>query len=88
LTREEIHEYWASGEPSDKAGGYAVQGLAAAFIERIAGSYSGVMGLPLYETAQLLGAIGWRVGPGIRAVTVAARHTGAPEAGAQGGARG
>lgn len=87
LTREEIHEYWASGEPADKAGGYAVQGLAAAFIERIAGSYSGVMGLPLYETAQLLAAIGWRVGPGI-VPAGAARHTGAPEAGAQGGARG
>jgi len=86
LTGEEIHEYWASGEPADKAGGYAVQGLAAAFIERIAGSYSGVMGLPLYETAQLLTAIGWRVGPGILAPGLA-QHTGAPEASAQGGAR-
>lgn len=62
LTVEEIREYWATGEPADKAGGYAVQGLAAAFIERIAGSYSGVMGLPLFETAQLLGSAGWHIG--------------------------
>jgi septum formation protein len=54
LTPEERRTYWASGEPADKAGGYAVQGLAAVFIERIAGSYSGIMGLPLYETAELL----------------------------------
>ncbi|MBT8144369.1 MAG: Maf family protein, partial [Gammaproteobacteria bacterium] len=46
--------YWDTGEPSDKAGGYAIQGRAAVFIEHIAGSYSGVMGLPLFETAQLL----------------------------------
>jgi septum formation protein len=58
LTPEERRAYWASGEPVDKAGGYAVQGLAAVFIERIAGSYSGVMGLPLYETAQLLETLG------------------------------
>lgn len=50
--------YWATGEPADKAGGYAVQGLGAVFIERIEGSYSGVMGLPLYETALLLSAAG------------------------------
>jgi nucleoside triphosphate pyrophosphatase len=59
LSQEEMRAYWASGEPADKAGAYAVQGLAAAFIERIAGSYSGVMGLPLFETAQLLSSIGW-----------------------------
>ena len=47
-----------AGEPADKAGGYAVQGLAAAFIQRIEGSYSGIMGLPLFETMQLLGTIG------------------------------
>lgn len=46
--------YWASGEPLGKAGGYAIQGLGAVFIEHMDGSYSGVMGLPLYETAQLL----------------------------------
>lgn len=56
LTDEEIRAYWRSGEPADKAGAYAVQGLAARFIERIAGSYSGIVGLPLYETAQLLQA--------------------------------
>lgn len=54
LSDREISAYWLTGEPADKAGGYAIQGLAAAFIERIAGSYSGVMGLPLFETAELL----------------------------------
>lgn len=52
----EAAAYWASGEPRDKAGGYAIQGLGALFIEHIRGSYSGVMGLPLYETARLLQA--------------------------------
>lgn len=46
--------YWDSGEPRDKAGGYAVQGLGATFVAGLAGSYSGVMGLPLFETAALL----------------------------------
>ncbi len=50
----EIARYCATGEPHDKAGGYAIQGLAAVFVERINGSYSGVMGLPLFETAALL----------------------------------
>ncbi len=54
LTEEQIERYCASGEPFDKAGGYAIQGLAATFIEHLEGSYSGVMGLPLFETAQLL----------------------------------
>jgi septum formation protein len=57
--------YWTTGEPLGKAGGYAVQGLAAAFISRIEGSYSGVMGLPLAETAGLLKAAGisiWQTG--------------------------
>jgi septum formation protein len=58
VTLREAADYWASGEPRDKAGSYAIQGLAAMFIERIEGSYSGVMGLPLYETAQLLQAQG------------------------------
>jgi septum formation protein len=58
LSDEEIRRYWRSGEPADKAGGYAVQGRAALFIERIAGSYSGIMGLPLFETGELLAAIG------------------------------
>lgn len=54
LSFAEIKQYWETGEPQDKAGAYAVQGLAAAFIERIEGSYSGIMGLPLFETADLL----------------------------------
>ena len=54
LSRQEISDYWQTGEPQDKAGAYAVQGLAAVFIERIEGSYSGIMGLPLFETAQLI----------------------------------
>jgi len=59
----EAAAYWASGEPRDKAGGYAIQGRAAAFVESISGSYSGVVGLPLYETAALLAQAGlapWR----------------------------
>ena len=54
LSDEEIRRYVASGEPMDKAGAYAIQGRAAAFIASIAGSYSGVMGLPLFETVGLL----------------------------------
>jgi septum formation protein len=50
--------YWESGEPADKAGGYAIQGLGAVFVTRLEGSYSGVMGLPLYETASMLQARG------------------------------
>lgn len=50
--------YWASGEPCDKAGGYAIQGLGAVFVERIEGSYSAVVGLPLCETASLLAEFG------------------------------
>ncbi|HEX3096420.1 MAG TPA: Maf family protein [Usitatibacter sp.] len=53
-----IQAYVASGEPHDKAGGYGIQGRAGAFVERIEGSYSGVMGLPLYETANLLRLFG------------------------------
>jgi septum formation protein len=54
----ECAAYWETGEPHDKAGGYAVQGLGAVFIESLSGSYSGVMGLPLFETAELLRAAG------------------------------
>lgn len=54
ISRSEIASYWQSGEPQDKAGAYAIQGLAAVFIERIEGSYSGIMGLPIFETSQLL----------------------------------
>jgi len=58
---EEAADYWASGEPLDKAGGYAIQGLGALFIEHLQGSYSGVMGLPLFETAELLENAGIRI---------------------------
>lgn len=58
LSDTDIENYWHTGEPLDKAGGYAIQGIAAAFIERIDGSYSGVMGLPLYETAEILSDFG------------------------------
>ncbi|MFZ9296832.1 MAG: Maf family protein [Hylemonella sp.] len=61
LSKKEIAAYVASGEPMGKAGAYAVQGKAAGFIDRIAGSYSGIMGLPLYETAQLLRSFGCRL---------------------------
>jgi septum formation protein len=61
LTRSQIQAYVASGEPMGKAGAYAVQGRAAAYIERISGSYSGIMGLPMFETAQLLRAFGFKV---------------------------
>jgi len=54
----EMAAYWACGEPADKAGGYAIQGRGAAFVEHLEGSYSGVMGLPLFETAELLGRFG------------------------------
>jgi septum formation protein len=65
VTPEECAAYWESGEPRDKAGGYAIQGGGALFIEHLSGSFSGVMGLPLYETGQLLAAAGirwWRPG--------------------------
>ncbi|MBI4189263.1 MAG: septum formation inhibitor Maf [Betaproteobacteria bacterium] len=54
LGDDEIRRYVASGEPLDKAGAYAIQGRAAVFVRAISGSYSGIMGLPLYETAELL----------------------------------
>jgi septum formation protein len=54
LSESEIMDYCKTGEPIGKAGGYAIQGKAAIFIERLEGSYSGVMGLPLFETGQLL----------------------------------
>ena len=54
LTTEQIHTYIASGEPFGKAGAYGIQGLGGAFIPSIRGSYSGIMGLPIYETQQLL----------------------------------
>jgi septum formation protein len=58
VTPAEAAAYWASGEPQDKAGGYAIQGLGAVFVSSIDGSFSGVVGLPLAETAALLQAAG------------------------------
>ncbi len=58
MTPAQIRRYVEGGEPMGKAGAYAVQGAAAAFIARISGSYSGIMGLPMFETAQLLRACG------------------------------
>ena len=60
LSAAECRNYWASSEPVDKAGAYAIQGFGAVFIARLEGSYSGVMGLPLCETAALLDAAGVR----------------------------
>lgn len=65
LGDEEISAYWRTGEPAGKAGGYAVQGVGAIFIEQLHGSYSGVMGLPVFETAQLLQEFGIKL-PGNR----------------------
>ena len=61
MTPEQIRVYVATDEPMGKAGAYAVQGRAAAYISRLSGSYSGILGLPVYETAQLLRAVGLAV---------------------------
>jgi len=58
ISADEAQRYWASGEPVDKAGGYAIQGLGAVFVTGLSGSYSAVVGLPLSETAELLGTFG------------------------------
>lgn len=60
LQEEEIAHYVRSGEPMDKAGAYGIQGRAGLFVEYMAGSYSGVMGLPVCETGELLKRVGWR----------------------------
>ncbi|MFK0311533.1 Maf family protein [Pseudomonas sp. NPDC090233] len=64
ITAEEAERYWASGEPADKAGGYAIQGLGAVFVTGLQGSYSAVVGLPLSETADMLSQFGiacWQI---------------------------
>ena len=58
ISTNELEAYWASGEPADKAGGWAIQGKGAVFVKNIEGSYSAVMGLPLYETAECLKSFG------------------------------
>ncbi len=60
LTPSQLSDYVDTGEPLGKAGAYAVQGRAATFIERISGSYSGIMGLPVFETAALLREVGFK----------------------------
>jgi septum formation protein len=70
LSERECALYWDSGEPCDKAGAYAIQGLGAAFVQELRGSYSGVVGLPLFETARLLAEAGvplWGSVAGVRA---------------------
>ena len=62
LEAAEIEAYCASGEPMDKAGGYAIQGRAAVFIKHLEGSYSSVMGLPIFETAEMLKQVGVKIG--------------------------
>lgn len=57
ISTEEAKNYWLSGEPKDKAGGYAIQGLGGVFVRRLKGSYSGVVGLPIFELTQLLAQI-------------------------------
>lgn len=58
ISPSEIDAYWSSGEPADKAGSYAIQGLGAVFVSRVEGSYSAVVGLPLLETAEMLAEFG------------------------------
>lgn len=62
LSAAEREAYWATGEPADKAGAYAIQGHGALFVRHINGSYTGVVGLPLFETAELLRCVGYRPG--------------------------
>jgi septum formation protein len=61
LSAAAVRAYVASGEPMGKAGAYAIQGLAAAHVAHISGSYSGIMGLPMFETAALLRSFGWKL---------------------------
>lgn len=61
LSEAEMAAYWDSGEPVDKAGAYAIQGIGGIFVSHLSGSFSGVMGLPVHETAELLRSVGIRV---------------------------
>ena len=62
ISEAAARSYWETGEPADKAGGYGIQGFGAVFVEHISGSYSGVVGLPLYETAELFRIFGFSPG--------------------------
>jgi septum formation protein len=66
ISADEAAAYWDTGEPEDKAGGYGIQGRGAVFVNNLEGSYSGVMGLPLFETAELLAAVGVDLFPASR----------------------
>jgi septum formation protein len=59
LCEQQMRDYWLTKEPADKAGSYAIQGIGGQFVEHINGSYSGIVGLPLFETKQLLNEIGY-----------------------------
>ncbi len=61
ISAEEAGQYWDTGEPADKAGAYAIQGRGGVFVESMRGSYSGVVGLPVYETVRLLAKVGIEV---------------------------
>ena len=61
LSEDTMAVYWSTGEPADKAGAYAIQGMAAVWVSEIKGSYSGIMGLPLFETSQLLAQAGVKI---------------------------
>ena len=61
MTPSQIEDYVASGEPMGKAGAYAIQGRAAAWVSHLSGSYTGIMGLPLFEVAELLRPLGFIV---------------------------
>ncbi|MEQ1636117.1 MAG: Maf family protein [Methylococcales bacterium] len=61
LSKAEIRAYWKTGEPVDKAGSYAIQGLASVFVTAIQGSFSGVVGLPIFETVSLLAQVGIKI---------------------------
>ncbi len=61
LQADEMEAYWRTGEPADKAGGYGIQGRGAVWVDRISGSYSNVVGLPLSETAEMLAGFGYSV---------------------------
>ena len=63
LSIEQCEAYWATGEPADKAGAYGIQGIGGLFVKYISGSYTGVVGLPVYETAELLRCMGYEPGP-------------------------
>ena len=78
LSLDECEHYWQTGEPADKAGGYAIQGRAAIFIEQLQGSYSGVVGLPLLETWQLLEDYERRHPPGVAQLAMSRLHDDKP----------